>query len=88
MIGNGLTRPESCFPIWFYHCLPDPMLAVRNPLVFLVWWQAVLPIVTSLPIWVCAGRVRPLPIITTAQEETGDREMIWVETKRTEWVAQ
>ena len=37
MIGNGLTRPESCFPIWVYQCLPDLTPPMLNPLVFLVW---------------------------------------------------
>ena len=37
MIGNGLMRPESCFPIWVYHCLPYFSQWRRRPLVFLVW---------------------------------------------------
>ena len=37
MIGNGLTRPESCFPIWVYHPLPDFSQWRRKPLVILVW---------------------------------------------------
>ena len=37
MIGNGLMRPESCFPIWFYHPLPYLTPPLLNPLVFLVW---------------------------------------------------
>ena len=37
MIGNGLTRPESCFPIWVYHLLPYFSQWRRKPLVFLDW---------------------------------------------------
>ena len=37
MIGNGLTRPESCFPIWVYQSLPDFSQWRLNPLVFLGW---------------------------------------------------
>ena len=37
MIGNGLTRPESCFPIWPYQPLPYFSQWRRKPLVFLVW---------------------------------------------------
>ena len=35
--GNGLTRPESCFPIRVYHSLPYLTPPLLNPLVFLVW---------------------------------------------------
>ena len=37
MIGNGLTRPESCRPIWVYHRLPYLTPQMLNPLVRLVW---------------------------------------------------
>ena len=37
MIGNGLTRPESCFPIWPYQPLPLFSQWRHKPLVILVW---------------------------------------------------
>ena len=37
MIGNGLTRPESCFPIWPYQPLPYFSQWRHKPLVILVW---------------------------------------------------
>ena len=42
------------------------MLTVRNPLVHLVWSGWTLPLLTIGSIWVGTCRVRPLPIITTA----------------------
>ena len=51
-------------------------------MVVLVWWAVALPFLTMSPFWVWTNHKAPLPIITTAQEETGDREMIWVSRMR------
>ena len=59
-----------------YQSLPDPVLAERIPLVFLVWSGAGLPIPTMPPFWVGPGRATPLPTFTTAAKGLGDTEHI------------
>jgi hypothetical protein len=56
-----------------YQMLPDPVLAVRTPLVVLVWSAHRLPFFTMPPIWVGTRRTSPLPTFTTAVKETGDQ---------------
>ena len=48
-----------------------PVLTMRNPLVDLVWSPWALPGLTNSPIWLYSYRVRPLPIITTADRGLG-----------------
>ena len=62
-------------------CLPLPILtgilargADRIGGFGLVWHP--LPRLTIGSIWVWAGRQHPLPIITTAQEDKGDRALM------------
>ena len=47
-----------------YQMLPDPVLAVRTPLVDLVWSPPPLPTLTTVPIWLAHHYVVLLPIIT------------------------
>ena len=51
-----------------YQSLPDPVLAVRNPLVHLVWSWVRLPLLTILWIWLYSCRGEPLPTSASGSE--------------------
>ena len=62
-----------------YQSLPDPVLAVRNPLVHLAWSWVRLPLLTILWIWLYSCRGEPLPTSASGSEgldqhSTVDRE--------------
>ena len=73
-VGKGHTPPEICFQIsgftFPYH---GRACDECSDMVGLVWWSGGLPMLTILVIWVEAGHVRPLPIITTAARATHNR---------------
>ena len=62
-----------------YQTLPDPVLAVRNPLVHLVWCGVRLPLLTNPPFWLGPMAMLPLPTSASGSEgldqhSTVDRE--------------
>jgi hypothetical protein len=80
-----------------YQSLPDPVLAVRNPLVHLAWSWVRLPGLTILWIWLHSCRGEPLPTSASgsegldthsthrAQHSTAGDEYSTVEHSRTMW---